>query len=43
VADAAGDEPHQHLAGARLREIDLLHLQRLPELLENCCANLHGG
>ena len=35
VAHAAGLEPHQHLTRARLLELDLLHGQRLPELLEN--------
>ena len=35
VADAAGDEPHEHLAGARLGEVELLHDERLAELLEH--------
>ena len=43
VADAAGLEPHQHLARARLLELDLLHGQRLPELLENGRAHSHRG
>ena len=34
VADAAGDEPHEHLARPRLGEVELLHDQRLGELLE---------
>ena len=41
VADAAGDEADEHLTRPRLREIDLLDDERLPELLEHCCANLH--
>ncbi len=43
VADAAGDEPHEHLAGARLGEVDLLHRERLAELLEHGGAHLHAG
>ena len=35
MADAAGDEPHEHLARARLGELDLLDHQRLTELLEH--------
>ena len=42
VADAAGDEAHEHLAGLRLREVDLLDDQRLAEFLEDCGADLHG-
>jgi len=30
-----------NLAGARLGQLDLLHCQRLPELLEHGGANLH--
>ena len=41
VADAAGGEPDEHLAGPGLSKVDLLDDERLPELLENCCANLH--
>jgi len=42
VADAAGDEPDEHLARAWLRQLDLLHDERLPELLEHGCPNLHA-
>ena len=41
VADPAGFEPHQHLARARLGQVDLLDRQRLPELLEHGGADLH--
>ena len=41
VADAAGDETHEHLARLGLGQVDLLHLERPTELLENCGANLH--
>ena len=41
MADAAGDEPDQDLAGARLGELDLLHGERLAELLEYRGAHLH--
>ena len=41
VADAAGDEPDQHLAGPRLGELDLLDGERLAELLEHRGAHLH--
>src|SRR5581483_1314628 len=37
VADAAGDDAHEHLARARLGELEVLHDERRPELLE------HGG
>ena len=30
VTDAAGHEPHEHLARLRLREVDLLHRERRP-------------
>ena len=43
VADAAGGEPDEHLAGLRLGEIDLLDDERAAELLEHRCANLHGA
>ena len=39
VADAAGDEPHEHLTRLRLGQLDLLHRERLAELLENGCAD----
>jgi len=42
VADTAGHEPHQRLAGARLLEIELLHDERRPELLEHCATDLHS-
>ena len=40
VADAAGDEADEHLARLGLREVDLLHHQRLPELLQYRGAHL---
>ena len=43
MADAAGDEADQHLAGPRLGELDLLDDERLAELLEHRGAHLHGG
>ena len=42
VADAARDEADEHLARARLRELDLLHDERPAELLEHRGANLHA-
>ena len=42
VADAAGDQADEHLAGAWLGEIDLLDGERGAELLEDCCTDLHG-
>ena len=41
MADTAGDEPHEHLAGARLRQVDLPHDERRPELLEDSGPDLH--
>ena len=41
VADAAGDQPDQHLAGLRLGEVDLLDGERLAELLQHRGAHLH--
>ena len=41
VADAARDEPDQHLSLPRLREVELLHLERRPELLEHGGLDLH--
>ena len=41
VADAAGDEADEHLAGLRLGQIDLLHLERRAELLQHGGADLH--
>ena len=43
VADAAGGEPDEHLAGLRLGEVDLLDDERAAELLEDCGADLHGA
>ena len=42
VADAAGDEPDEHLARLRLGEGDLLDDERRPELLQHCGPNLHA-
>ena len=42
VADAAGDEAHEHLAGLRLLEVELLDDERLAEFLEDGGADLHG-
>ena len=41
VADAARGQPDERLTGLRLREVDLLDDERLPELLENSGADLH--
>ena len=41
VADAAGVQPDQHLAGPRLGQLDLLHRERLAELLQHRGAHLH--
>ena len=41
VADAAGDEADEHLAGPRLGQLDLLDRERLPELLQHRGAHLH--
>jgi len=43
VADAACDEAHEHLTGARLRELELLHDERLSELLEYCGTHAHAA
>ena len=43
VADAAGGEPDQHLPGPRLGQLDLLHRERLAELLQHRGAHLHLG
>ena len=43
MADAAGLEPHQHLARPRLRQLHLLHDERLPELLQHGRAHSHAG
>src|SRR5581483_12000568 len=42
VADAAGCEPDERLGRLRLLELDLLDDERLPELLEDGGADLHG-
>jgi hypothetical protein len=42
VADAARDEPDERLARFRLRQVDLLDGERLPELLEDCGPDPHG-
>ena len=41
VADAAGDEPDQHLAGTWVSQLDLLDDERLAELLEHRSTHLH--
>ena len=41
MADAAGDEPDEHLARLGLGQVDLLHDERLPEVLEDGGADLH--
>src|SRR4029077_9207833 len=41
VADPAGLEPDEHLARARLGELELLHLERLAESLQHGCTDLH--
>ena len=43
VADPAGREAHEHLAGSRPVELDVLDDERLGELLENGGANPHGA
>ena len=42
MADAAGDEADEHLAGSRLGQLDLLDDERPAELLENRSADFHG-
>jgi hypothetical protein len=41
VTDAAGDESDEHLTGPRIRQVDLLHDERLTELLEHRGTRLH--
>ena len=41
VADAAGEQAHEHLAGAGPGELDVLHGQGRPELLEDRSTNSH--
>ena len=43
MADAAGGEPDQSLPGPRLGEVELLDLERAPELLEDGGADLHAA
>ena len=43
VADAAGLEAHEHLAGLRLGQVDLRDVQRLAELLQHGGTHLHGS
>ena len=43
VADAAGDEAHQHLSGARLGQLELPDRERSPELLEHRGPDLHAA
>ncbi len=41
MADAAGGQPDQRFSLTWLREVELLHLERRPELLEHGCLDLH--
>ena len=41
MADAAGLQANEHLAGSRLGELELLHLEGLAESLQHGCADLH--
>ena len=41
VADPARLEPDEHLARARLGELDVLHDERLPELLQDGGPDAH--
>ena len=41
VADAAGEQAHEHLAGTGPGELDVLHGQGRPELLEDRSTNSH--
>src|SRR4051794_12191389 len=43
VADAAGLQPDEHLAGLRLGEIDLLDHERRAELLQDGGSHTHAG
>ena len=40
VADAAGGDPDERLARLRLLQLDVLDDERLPELLEDCGADV---
>ena len=42
VAHAAGVHADEHLAGPGPVELDVLDDERPAELLEDCCADLHG-
>ena len=41
VTDAARNEAHEHLAGARLAQLDGADRERRAELLEDSCSDLH--
>ena len=41
VANPASHKPNERFARTRLSEVDLLHNERLPKLLEHSRANLH--
>ena len=41
MADAAGVQAHEDLALPRAGEVDLLHRERRPELLQHRRADLH--
>ncbi len=43
VADAARHQAHEHLARARLGQVDVVDDQWLPELLKHGGADLHVG
>ena len=43
VTDPARREPNEYLARSRPVELDLLHDERLGELLQNSSANPHGA
>ena len=43
MADAAGDQPYESLAGLGLGQLDVLDDERPAELLEHCSAYLHGS
>jgi len=40
MADAAGDDPNERLTLLRLLQLDVLDDERLPELLQDCCADV---
>jgi hypothetical protein len=42
VADADRDDAHEHLAGARLAQVDLLDAERLVHAVEDRRLNLHA-